>query len=139
MSADWTAIRNDYINGLGSAAELAKRYGVKAATIRSRAMREKWNKAAQQQCNTIATLCNEKIAEAVANAEAERASILSGISTKAAVFLDQRLDNLIGTGAKAYEIKAIMETVKIIRELDKETSIAEDDPLKKYMEEMRNA
>lgn len=139
MNVDWTAIRNDYINGLGSASDLSKRYGVKATTIRSRAMREKWNKAAQQQCNAIATLCNEKIAEAVANAEAERASVLSSIGTKAALFLDRRLDKLIETGAKAYEVKVIMETAKIIRELDKDTAINEDDPLIRYMEEMRNA
>ena len=135
MSADWTAIRNEYITSSVSQRKLARKYGVSQASINRRSKAEKWDESRE----SFRFKAIQKATDAVAESEADRAVILSNISTKAAVFLDQRLDNLIGTGAKAYEIKAIMETVKIIRELDKESAAPEDDPLIKYMEEMRNA
>jgi len=139
VSADWTAIKAEYINSRISTRSLAQKHGVPYPTLRKRAEKENWvQERAQQERKTVAEV-SQKTAEAVATAEAERATVLCSISTKAARFLDERLDNLIGSGAKAYEIKAIMETARIIRDMDKDSAHAEDDPLMKYLEEMRNA
>lgn len=138
MRADWAAIQTDYAAG-SSYRTLAARYGVNKDTIMRRAQKEKWADTRKTYSDNLRTLSVQKTAEAVASAEAERAIVLSSISTKAARFLDERLDELIGSGAKAYEIKAIMETARIIRDMDKDSTHADDDPLMKYLEEMRNA
>ena len=137
MGVDWLKIRNDYITlGLG-AEEIARKYGVKASTVRSRAHRGKWADSTQQQRNTVATLCNEKSAQAVAAAEADRLSAASRIGAKAARFLEKRLDTLMECEAKAYEVKAIMETVRLIQDVyDRGPRQPEDDPLVSYLERL---
>lgn len=138
MGADWLKIKNDYINGLGSAAELSKRYNVPAGTIRSRASRGGWQVEHERQRNTVAVMCNEKAAKAVAEAEADRISSLARINAKAISILEKRLDHIEEIDGRAYEVKAIMETVKIIRDLAK-TDEKADDPLRDYMEAFKNA
>ena len=139
MSADWTVIKNEYINSDISLRALANNHHLNKNTVTKRAKEENWLSERQKQRDKIGSILGQKTAEAVASAEAERATVLCSISTKAARFLDERLDNLIGSGAKAYEIKAIMETARIIRDMDKDSAHAEDDPLMKYLEDMRNA
>lgn len=137
---DWVKIRNEYINGVGNAAELSRKYGVKSGTIRQRAKREGWAVASREQRHVVVALCNEKTAEAVAAAEADRIATLMRIGNKAADLLEKRLDKLAQSSNKAYEVKAIMETAKIIRDLYKADEIqGSDDPLKRYMEAMDNA
>lgn len=135
VSADWTAIKNEYITGSDSQRQLARKYGVSQASINRRIKAEKWDESRE----SFRIKMIQKTTDAICDSEAERATVLSSISTKAARFLDERLDELIGSGAKAYEIKAIMETARIIRDMDKDSTHAEDDPLMKYLEDMRNA
>lgn len=138
MSVDWLKIRNDYINGLGGAAELSRRYGVKSSTIRNRARREGWKVAAKKQCDTIATLCDEKAARAVADGEAERILSISSVTTKAAKYLDRRMDTLLCSPNKAYEVKVILEAAKIIRDMDRaEAKNESDGMLEQYLAQMQ--
>lgn len=139
MSADWVAIKNEYVNTRISTRDLAQKHGVSYATLRKKAKNENWVQARAQQERKVDAEVAQKTAEAVSTAEAERAVLLSSVSTKAARFLDERLDMLLGSGAKAYEIKAIVETARIIQSMDAERVAAEDDPLLHYLEEMRNA
>jgi hypothetical protein len=42
MAADWAAIRVEYVSGAETFGKIAKRHGVKEATVRQRANREGW-------------------------------------------------------------------------------------------------
>ena len=42
ISVDWTAIKVEFVNSHATFEELAKKYGVKAATLRQRAKRHGW-------------------------------------------------------------------------------------------------
>ena len=77
MVADWNKIRNDYINGGGSYAELAEKYNVSASTLEKRACKEGWRKAKIEQSKEIAEKTQEKTAEKIADAESEIAAIRS--------------------------------------------------------------
>lgn len=138
MPVDWLKIRNDYINGLGGAAELSRRYGVKSSTIRGRARREGWQAAEKKQRNTVATFCNEKTADAISCNEADRILAISSVTTKAAQYLDQRMDKLLRSPNKAYEVKVILEAAKIIRDMDRaEAKNESDGMLEQYLAQMQ--
>lgn len=137
MGVDWTKIRNEYINTDIGMRPLAEKYGVGANTLKSRATREKWAKARTKQCVQTAYKCVQKSAQAVAAAEADRLSAASRIGAKAARFLEKRLDTLMECEAKAYEVKAIMETVRLIQDVyDRGPRQPEDDPLVSYLERL---
>lgn len=136
MGVDWLKIRNDYITlGLG-AEEIARKYGVKASTVRSRAHRGKWADATQQQRNAVATLCNEKSAQAVATAEADRLSAAARIRAKATQYLDKRMDTLLESGQKAYEVKVVMETLRLIADMEKSDAGAAEEAAVQIVEDL---
>lgn len=134
-TADWTAIKNEYITSSVSQRQLAKKFGVAPQSLNRRCKAEKWGDLREAYRDKTV----QKTTDAVSDAVAERTVMISNISTKAACFLDRRLDELIDSGAKAYEVKAIMETARIIRDMDKNNDRVEDDPLTDYLERMRNA
>lgn len=79
MVADWNKIRNDYINGGGSYAELAAKYNMSASTVEKMGRKEGWKKAKREQCKKIAEKTQEKTAEKIADAESEIAAIRSRV------------------------------------------------------------
>ena len=136
---DWEKLKNEYIHANISARELAAKHGVNANTLMSRASRGKWDAERKAVRAEFERICAQKTMEASAEAEADRLATLVRIGAKAARFLEERLDTLMTCGAKAYEVKAIMETVKIIREVyDSGPRTSEDDPLLAYLERLEN-
>lgn len=77
MGADWGKIRNDYINGGGSYAELAEKYNVSSSTVEKIGRKEGWKKAKKEQRKKIAEKTQEKTAEKIADTESEIAAIRS--------------------------------------------------------------
>lgn len=75
MGADWGKIRNDYINGGGSYAELAEKYNVSSSTVEKIGRKEGWKKAKKEQRKKIAEKTQEKTAEKIADTESEIAAI----------------------------------------------------------------
>ena len=137
MSVDWLKIRNEYVGTEISTRKLAEKYGVSANTLQARAKREKWAFERAERCTQTARKCTQKSAEAVAAAEADRLSAAARIGAKASRFLEKRLDTLMECEAKAYEVKAIMETVRLIQDVyDRGPRQPEDDPLVSYLERL---
>jgi hypothetical protein len=83
----------------------------------------------------------QKTAEAVSDLQADRIAQLLSAGQKAAFLLSSRLEQMVEDGKiKTYEVKAITEALKNVRDLYKTDELpTDDDPLIKYMEEMRNA
>lgn len=139
MGVDWIKIKNEYISTGTTTRKLAEKYGVSASSVMKKAAAEKWLSQREEQKSRIEAELKKKTASYVAASEADRISTLVRIGEKAARFLEVRLDALISVGAKAYEVKAIMETVKLIREVyDSGPRTAEDDPLLAYLERLKN-
>lgn len=135
---DWEKIKNEYIHANISARELAAKHGLNANTLMSRASRGKWDAQRKATRAEFERICAQKTMEASSEAEADRLSTIIRIGAKAARFLEERLDTLITCGAKAYEVKAIMETAKLILEVYENSSrTVEDDTLNAYLERLR--
>lgn len=82
-----------------------------------------------------------KTAEAVADAYADRNAVLTAAGERAAQLLTARLEQIMEEGkVKSYEVKAIAEALKTIRDLYR-TDIApdDDDTLAKYLEAIDDA
>ena len=134
---DWLKIKNEYIATGAQFEQLAKKYKIPSATIRSRARREGWQAEMKRQSTITETMCNAMTAQVVAKAEADRIAILMRIGIKVAQFLEKRIDKLLDSNAKAYEAKAIMETVKLIHDVyDSGQKPTDDDPLRRYLERL---
>lgn len=140
MAVDWLKIKNEYISTEISTRKLAEKYGVSANTLQARSKREKWASLRKKQCTQIAQKCTQKTAEAVSSAEADRIATLTRVGAKAAAFLEKRIDAISDSNNKAYEVKSIMESVKLIRDIYKTDEhragmAREDDPLTKSLRE----
>lgn len=92
MAVDWLAIKNDYINGLGSYRELAEKHGVSQSTIRKRAAVEKWSDAKEAQRNRIGTKLEQQTANAIVQNEVNRVKRLLSISDR----LVDRIEQAVG-------------------------------------------
>ena len=136
---DWEKIKYDYITGSDSYRMLAEKYGVSIDAIKRKAAAQGWTAERTKTTAEIHQNALAKVVERTSDLEADRVTTLMRIGEKAARFLEKRLDVLIAVGAKAYEVKAIMETVKLIREVyDSGPRTAEDDPLLAYLERLKN-
>ena len=139
MGVDWIKVKNEYISTGISTRKLAEKYGISASSVMKKASAEKWASQRKEQESRIEAELKRKTASSVAASEADRFSTLVRIGEKAARFLEGRLDVLIAVGAKSYEVKAIMETVKLIRDVyDSGPRTSEDDPLLAYLERLKN-
>lgn len=63
MSADWTAIRLEYINGSMSQRELADKHGINPAGLMKRASKEGWEAERQQKSAEVSRASQEQITE----------------------------------------------------------------------------
>lgn len=139
--ADWVSIRTEYINTQIGFRGLAEKYGVSKNTVAKRAKEENWAAERDRQRDKIGTLVGQKTAEAISDVQTGRIVKLMEGGEKSADLLLTRLDQMADSGKiKTYEVKAITEALKHIRDLYRTDEKPEDDdPLVKYMEGMRNA
>lgn len=94
MAVNWTKIRNDYINGGGSYADLSQKYKVSYSTLSKRAADEKWTETRESQLQTIREEMGRKTAEKIADTESECAAIMSRIRLKLTIKIEQAVDKL---------------------------------------------
>lgn len=121
--ADWVSIKTEYISTQISTRDLAQKHGVKYSTLRDRALREQWSKARSDYTSMLIAKTEQKTAEAVSDAQAERVAELMSAGAKAARMLSAQLDRMEETGkVKTYEVKAITESLKNIRDLYKDNA-----------------
>lgn len=92
MAVDWLAIRNDYINGLGSYRKLSEKYGVPFGTLRARAEREEWVKLKEAQLHEISIKTAQQTADAISEKEVSRIKRLLNISDQ----LIDRIEQAVG-------------------------------------------
>lgn len=92
MAVDWLAIRNDYINGLGSYRKLSEKYGVPFGTLRARAEREGWVKLKEAQLHEISIKTAQQTADAISEKEVSRIKRLLNISDQ----LIDRIEQAVG-------------------------------------------
>ena len=138
---DWVSIKNEYITTQISTRDIAKKYGVSHSQIARRSAREKWAQQRETLRNETETLWLQKTAEAVSDVQTDRVVQLMEGGQLAVELLIERLHEMRCSGKiKTYEVKAITEALKNARDLYKtDERPYDDDPLIKYMEEMRNA
>ena len=121
--ADWVSIKTEYISTQISTRDLAQKHGVKYSTLRDRALREQWSKARSDYTSMLIAKTEQKTAEAVSDAQADRVSELMSAGAKAARMLSAQLDRMEESGkVKTYEVKAITESLKNIRDLYKDNA-----------------
>lgn len=141
MSVDWLKIKTEYVTTQISTRDLAQKHGVPYSTLRKRAEKENWSEERKKQGRKVSAKVAQKITETVACAQADRITQLMDFTQTSAELLGVRLEQMKRSGkVKSYEVKAITEALKNIRDLYRtDETAADDDPLVKYMEEMRRA
>lgn len=102
MAVDWLAIKNDYINGGGSYRKLAEKYGVKFASLRARAEKEKWPKLREEQqhktSTKIAQKTQDKISDALSDEAAKKVKLRTGLLDMALKWLESQSKGITDTG-----------------------------------------
>lgn len=144
MAVDWLKIKNEYINTRISTRKLAEKYGVSASAVMKKSAAEKWAQQRQKQMCKIEAKVKQRtassVASKIASTEADRIAALTRVGAKAAAFLEKRIDAIAQSGNKAYEVKSIMESVRLIRDIYKTDEhraglSREDDPLTQSLRE----
>lgn len=111
---DWVEIKNEYISTQISTRKLAEKHGVSYQTLRDKAKREKW----VLQRSKIGAKSEQKTAEAISTEQSNRIVSLMSACCKVSDLLNIRLDQMISDEKiKTYELKAITEALKNIRDL----------------------
>lgn len=82
MATNWNKIRNEYINGNISYQKLAEKHNIPYQTLRDRAIKEKWFNKRKEQREKISIKTDEKSAEKLAEAEANRLLKISNAADK---------------------------------------------------------
>lgn len=136
MGVDWTKIRNEYINtDIGMRRWLRNTGWVQTRSNRAQPVRN-GQKHAQSSASKPRTKCVQKSAQAVAAAEADRLSAAARIRAKATQYLDKRMDTLLESGQKAYEVKVVMETLRLIADMEKSDAGAAEDAAVQIVEDL---
>lgn len=118
--ADWVAIRAEYITTQISTRDLAKKHGVSYSTLRKRAENEKWAQTRAEQERMTGALVAQKTMDAVSDQQADRLVQLITGGQRSAELLLKRLDQMASSGKiKTYEVKAVTEALKNVRDLYK--------------------
>ena len=129
MAANWTKIRNDYINGKGSYRELAAKYGVSFNTLKYRGARDGWTQLREEHCAAIATKSRQKTVEKIADAESDVNAIMSRIRLKLTQKIEQAVDNM--EDLDTAELRKLVQSFKDMNDAsngteDKKTGALED-------------
>lgn len=80
--ANWTKIRNEYINGYMSYADLAKKHKVGFSVVKTRAAKEKWYEMRKKQRAEIIQNVDKKTAEKIADRESDRLVRMQAVTDK---------------------------------------------------------
>lgn len=126
MAVDWLAIRNDYINGLGSYRKLAEKYGVSFNTLQDRAKREDWKGQKETHHDKITTETRQKVVEIVSSQEADRVTKLLSIS-------DQLIER-IATAVQELDMAQVTNKVKT-KVIEYKNTERPDKPTKEIIDE----
>ena len=125
---DWLTIKSEYINSRISTRELAKKHGVSYSTLSSRAASEGW---AAERSKTEAEVW-QKTAEAAKSTRADRMLLVIQMGERVVDMACKKLDEMNASGKiNVYEIKAITEVLKNVRDLYKNAGAEKDDKLQK--------
>lgn len=79
---EWNKIKTEYINGYISQQKLAEKHGIPYQTLRDRANKEKWRAKRDEQRKKIGKKTEEKTAEKIATAEANRMERINAAADK---------------------------------------------------------
>jgi transposase-like protein len=101
-SADRSTVRAEYIAGGISLRDLAEKYNINPQTVMSWAHREKWEEQRQAVASKVQARRNQKIAETVATAEIDNATIAANIKRDILLLIQRTID---GYPTDATEIK----------------------------------
>ena len=129
MAANWTKIRNDYINGKGSYRELAAKHGVSFGTLQERAKREGWVQRKKEQHDKILIATGQKTVEKIADTESDVNAIMSRIRLKLTQKIEQAVDNM--EDLDTAELRKLVQSFKDMNDAsngpeDKKTGALED-------------
>lgn len=88
--AEWAKVRDAYLAGEGSIADLAKRFGIRPKTVEDRSQSEKWGKLRAQAQEKAREKAVEKAASTLGEAKAARLKIAVRVMER----LDKALDQI---------------------------------------------
>lgn len=94
MPADWTKIKNEYINGGITYQALADKYGVSFSTLEKKARGEKWRELKAKQREKVEEKTREKTAEKIAETESNVNAMMSRIRLKLTQKIEQAVDGM---------------------------------------------
>lgn len=114
MAANWTKIRNEYVNGGCTYQSLSDKYGVSFSTLEKRARAENWRAAKADQREKVEQKTREKTAEKIADTESECAVIMSRIRLKLIRKIDKAVDTL--EEVDAGELRKLVQSYKDMSE-----------------------
>lgn len=135
VSVDWLQIKMEYVTTQISTRELARKHGLSHSQIARRSSKEGWAALRETARNETETLCIQKTVQAVSDCQADRMVQLMQGGEQSARLLIQRLDQIAQSGKiKPYEIKAITEALKNVRDLYKVDPGSVDEKFQKARE-----
>lgn len=126
--ADWVEIRNEYVTSSVSQRELARKHNVSQASLNRRCKAEKWDESRESFINAVI----QKTEQAACDSQVDRVTQLIAAGEESAKLLMKRLEQMAASGKiKTYEVKAITESLKHLRDLYRSDSSSDTDRLQK--------
>lgn len=126
--ADWTEIRNEYVTSSVSQRELARKYNVSQASLNRRCKDQKWDESRESFRNAVI----QKTEKAACDSQVDRVTQLIAAGETSAKLLMERLEQMASSGKiKTYEVKAITESLKHLRDLYRSDTSSDADRFQK--------
>lgn len=114
MSVNWTKIRNEYVSGGGSYADLAEKYNVSYSTLSKRGAEEGWTETKERQLQIIRNETDRKAAEKISDSESEIAATMSRIRKKLTDKIEQAVDRMENVDTN--ELRKLVQSYKDMTE-----------------------
>jgi len=115
---NWTKIRNEYVNGYMSYADLAKKHKVGFSVIKTRAAKEKWYELRKKQRAEIVQITDKKTADRISDREADRLVRMQAVTEKLIDKIEQlteQLDLCLARDKRIYYQEAKDKSGKSVR------------------------
>lgn len=135
MGHNWTKIRNEYINGMGSYADLSEKYGVSYSTLSKRAADEKWTETKERQLQVIREEMERESAKKIVESESEVAAIMSRIRLKLTQKIEQAVDRL--EDADTSELRKLVQSYKDMSEVQNGTEAEKEGVLNEILDAVK--
>ena len=133
--ADWVTIHSEYISTQISTRDLAQKYGISYSTLRRKAEKEKWAQERKEHERIVSAQVAQKTAQAAADQQIDRITQLITAGEESARLLSRRLEQMASSGKiKTYEVKAITESLKHLRDLYRSDIGSDTDKYQKVRE-----